>query len=412
MMKKILKKTFSITMIAATLFVYIISPIEVMAKEPETLGDLKNELVELKRKKTENDRKQQSAQEQIKARERAIAQAELDITQAQTDMATAEIKITESTEKIAELKAETEKVLRFYQQMKSKNAVIEYASGASNMTDLVMRLAAIDQITNQAQATLDNLENLIKENEQLKIDLQKKQQELSTQITQYQAKIQSLYGDIANYDKFALDINTQVKVMQDQVNMYVKLCADSSKSYLGDNELLSDCANVPYNAGWLKPLKKGVITSPMGVRDGSFHNAIDIGGNAEGTPIYAAAAGIVSGFVSRHWCGGNMVYIDVTVGGQKYTTYYYHLLKVNVKVGDMVTQNTVIGTVGGGKLTSAKYGGYDSCTTGAHLHFGVQKGSYKISNGVVGIVKSRVIVPPGFPNKVGYRFNSRTDYAA
>lgn len=409
MMKKILKKTFSITMIATTLFVYIISPIEVMAKEPETLGDLKNELTDLKNQKAENDKKQQGAKDQIAYRERAIAQAELDITQAQTDMATAEIKITESTEKIAELKAETEKVLRFYQQMKSKNAVIEYASGASNMTDLVMRLAAIDQITNQAQATLDNLENLIKENEQLKIDLQKKQEELSTQITQYQAKIKSLYGDLANYDKFALDINTQVKVMQEQVNMYVKLCADSPKSYLGDNERLSDCANVPYNAGWLKPLKKGVTTSPMGVRDGSFHNAIDIGGNAEGTPIYAAAAGIVSGFVSKYWCGGNMLYIDVTVGGQKYTTYYYHLLKVNVKVGDMVTQNTVIGTVGGGPSTSKKYGGYDSCTTGAHLHFGVQTGSYNAKNG---IVRARVIVPPGFPNKVGYRFNSRTDYAA
>ena len=90
--------------------------------------------------------------------------------------------------------------------------------------------------------------------------------------------------------------------------------------YLNVDEFLTDCTNVPYNAGWLKPLKKGKITSTIGMRWGSYHNALDIGGNAEGTPIYAAAAGTVSGFVSRYKCGGNMLYINVTVGGEKYTT--------------------------------------------------------------------------------------------
>jgi murein DD-endopeptidase MepM/ murein hydrolase activator NlpD len=99
-----------------------------------------------------------------------------------------------------------------------------------------------------------------------------------------------------------------------------------------------------------------------------------------------------------------MLYINVNVGGVKYTTYYYHLLTVNVKVGDVVTQNTVIGTVGG-YSTSTTHGGYDSCTTGAHLHFGVAKGYYSGS-----INRANVITPPGFPNAKGYRFTSRTDY--
>ena len=91
----------------------------------------------------------------------------------------------------------------------------------------------------------------------------------------------------------------------------------------------------------------------------------------------------------------------------KYTTYYLHLLKYNVKVGDIVTQNTVIGYVGG-YSTSKAHGGYDGCTTGAHLHYGVQSGWYS------GYVKTAnvLIPPPGMKNSVGWRFNSRTDLYA
>ncbi|MBR3297282.1 MAG: peptidoglycan DD-metalloendopeptidase family protein, partial [Firmicutes bacterium] len=251
---------------------------------------------------------------------------------------------------------------------------------------------------------LKQLEALIEENIELKQQLDAKEKQLEGKIVSYQATIKKLYGDIQSYDKFALDIDTQIKTMQKQVDTYVKLCASSSKSYLGDNEKLSDCTNVPYNAGWLKPLNKGVITSTIGSRWGSYHNALDIGGNSEGTPIYAAAAGTIAGIIYRYRCGGNMVYINVVVGGKKYTTYYYHLLTVNVNVGQVVTQGTVIGKVGG-YSTGKNHGGYDSCTTGAHLHFGVANGYYTGS-----INRANVITPPGFPNQKGYKFSSRSDY--
>lgn len=380
---------------------WILSPIQVRAAEPQTLGDLKNELAALKKKKSDNEANQKYTESQIKAREQAIINAEAEISKAQGEMEAAEQKIEESNTKISELKGETEKLLLFLQQMKSQNEYMEYISGASSMTDLMMRISAVEQITSYNQDFLKKLEELIKENEALKIELEKKQKELEGKIVSYQATIKSLYGSLEAYDKFALDIDTQIKTMQSQVNAYVKLCAASSKSYLGDNELLTDCANVPYNAGWLKPLKSGTITSTIGTRWGSYHNALDIGGNKEGTNVYAAASGTVAGIIYRYRCGGNMVYINVNVGGKKYTTYYYHLLTVNVKYGQIVNQNTVIGTVGGGKQTQS----YDKCSTGAHLHFGVANGYYTGS-----IKKANVITPPGFPNKKGYKFKSRTDY--
>ena len=401
---KRLKKT-SLSMLSVLILItWIISPIQVKAKDPETLGDLKNELASLKQQKASNDSKKQNAQSNIRANEAAILKAEADISQAEADIEEAEAKIEESNAKIEELKDQTQQLLKYLQQMQSQNEYVEYISGASSMTDLMMRIAAVEQITSYNQDFLKKLEELIRENEQLKIELAEKQKQLQGKIVSYQATIKKLYGDIESYDKFALDIDTQIKTMQSQVDSYVKLCASSPKAYLGDAELLTDCSQVPYNAGWLKPLNSGVITSLMGTRWGSFHNAIDIGGNKEGTNVYAAAAGTVAGIVYRYRCGGNMVYVNVVVGGKKYTTYYYHLLQVNVKVGQVVTQGTVIGTVGGGSTATSK-GGYDSCTTGTHLHYGVQTGYYSGS-----ISKANVIVPPGFPNQKGWKFKSRTDY--
>ena len=401
MKRKKVTRIFLVFLVSLSL---LISPIKVRAKDPETLGDLKNELATLKQKKASNESNKQNAQNRIAANEQAILKAEAEITQAEADIEEAEAKIEESNIKIAELKEETEKLLVFLQKMQSQNEYIEYISGASSITDLVMRVNAVEQITNYNQEFLGRLEALIVENEELKKELEAKEKALQGKIVSYQATIKKLYGDIQSYDKFALDIDTQIKTMQKQVDTYVKLCASSSKAYLGDSELLSDCTNVPYNAGWLKPLNSGVITSTIGSRWGSYHNALDIGGNSEGTPIYAAAAGTVAGIINRYRCGGNMVYINVMVGNQKYTTYYYHLLTVNVHVGQVVTQSTVIGKVGG-YSTGRSHGGYDSCTTGAHLHFGVAKGYYNGS-----INRANVITPPGFPNQKGWKFKSRTDY--
>ena len=398
-------KIISYFLIISFMITWILGPIQVNASsDPQTLGDLKNELSALKKKKSDNEANQKYTESQIKAREQAILTAESEITKAQSDMEVAEQKIEESNTKINELKIETEKLLKFLQQMKSQNDYLQYISGASSITDLVMRISAVEQITSYNQDFLKELEELIKQNEELKVELEQKQKDLEIKISNYQATIKSLYGDLESYDKFALDIDTQIKTMQNQVNAYVKLCASSSKSYLGDAELLSDCTNVPYNAGWLKPLKSGKVTSTIGTRWGSYHNALDIGGNKEGTPVYAAASGTVSGIIWRYRCGGNMVYINVNVGGKKYTTYYYHLLTVNVSYGQTVTQNTIIGTVGGSS-TAKSNGGYDGCTTGAHLHYGVANGYYTGS-----IKKANVITPPGFPNTKGYKFTSRTDY--
>ncbi len=92
-----------------------------------------------------------------------------------------------------------------------------------------------------------------------------------------------------------------------------------------------------------------------------WHNAIDIGGNAIGTPVIASNAGriVMSDFFANT---GNTIIIEHGFGLK---TIYMHLDERYVNVGDMVQIGESIGTIGNT--------GY---STGAHLHFGV------IANGV------------------------------
>ena len=148
-----------------------------------------------------------------------------------------------------------------------------------------------------------------------------------------------------------------------------------------DNQDLNECVSVKGDTMFRKPLIKGTITSYFGYRidpiRGSyrFHSGTDIGGNAEGTNVYATANGVVGMIIdntSKKICGGRQVYIYHTINGKKYTSGYMHLLDINVKVGDKVTSETVIGHVGGGRKTQS----WESCSTGAHLHFMLGYGWY------------------------------------
>lgn len=398
MMVKRIKKLFIFS-----IFFFIALP-NVLAINEETLGDLRRTYEKFLAEKQANDNKTAAAKADIAKKEAAIKQAEADISKAEHEQEEAEKNIEESNKNIEQLKLESEKVLLYMQQMQSKNVYVEYVTGASSMTEMMMRLEAVNQVTAYIQDTTKNLELEIKRNQELREELIKKQENLSKQIVIYEETIKRLNSNLEEYDKFALSIDDQVKMARDNYEANKKIC----KENLGktdDSVVLNDCTKIPVNGGWLKPLTSGVTTSPVGMRWGSYHNAIDIGGNGEGTKIFAAAAGRVAGIAERTSCGGNRVYIYVNVNGKKYTTFYYHLLRINVKVGDIVDQSTVIGTVGGGRSTATIYGGYDACTTGAHLHYGVANGWYAYHVG-----SGYVITPPGFPNREGYRFSARTDF--
>lgn len=115
----------------------------------------------------------------------------------------------------------------------------------------------------------------------------------------------------------------------------------------------------------------GYVSSPFGPRNNpltgksEIHTGIDLV-NAKGTPIQAAAGGIVlrAGSATGY---GNVVMITHLIDGKVWTTVYGHLDSVAVKAGKTVMPGTVIG-----KLGSTGW------STGPHLHFEIHQGEWAV----------------------------------
>jgi len=111
------------------------------------------------------------------------------------------------------------------------------------------------------------------------------------------------------------------------------------------------------------PLTYTRISSPFGYRrhpilkKKHFHGGVDYAAPT-GTPVRAVAEGKVS-FAARKGPAGKMVKIRHADG---YESFYLHLSRINVKVGQFVSQSTIIGKVGS-----------TGRSTGPHLDFRLKK---------------------------------------
>jgi murein DD-endopeptidase MepM/ murein hydrolase activator NlpD len=123
------------------------------------------------------------------------------------------------------------------------------------------------------------------------------------------------------------------------------------------------------------PAQGGLISRHHPISQGGFatqthsegHFGLDIGNNI-GTPVYSIGPGKVISITneSNNPKGGNAVSILHENGAVK--SYYAHLDKISVSVGDTVDQNTQIGTIG---TSGAIYNGVKRPTS-PHLHFQVK----------------------------------------
>lgn len=118
--------------------------------------------------------------------------------------------------------------------------------------------------------------------------------------------------------------------------------------------------------GW-PTISQYYISSYFGYRWGKVHEAIDIAGSGEGSPIFAAGDGTVVTSQNKGSLG-NHVTIQHPNG---YYTLYAHLHSRNVTVGQTVQKGQQIGTMG-----------HTGFATGTHLHFGLYRNGMPYRDGI------------------------------
>lgn len=166
-------------------------------------------------------------------------------------------------------------------------------------------------------------------------------------------KIKSVNGEQTNV------VIVSSETLTPSVDKVVKV---GTKSYAGGG-------TAPIMSGsWAWPtISQYYISSYFGYRWGKIHEALDIAGSGEGSPIYAAGSGTVVTSQNKGSLGNH-----VTINhGNGYYTLYAHLHSRNVEVGQTVQKGQQIGTMG-----------HTGFATGTHLHFGLYRNGMPYRDGI------------------------------
>jgi murein DD-endopeptidase MepM/ murein hydrolase activator NlpD len=171
----------------------------------------------------------------------------------------------------------------------------------------------------------------------------------------------SMPNDLASNLDLASEHDKLVKNMHEQVAQLQVVSNYKEKDFKTLLGILEEQRNILSATPSILPTK-GHITSRFGYRKSPFtgrreiHKGIDIS-NKKGTPIAAAADGIIS-FAGARGLFGRIITID---HGHGLVTYYAHLDKILKSKGERVRKGEIIAKMGD-----------TGRTTGAHLHYEVQ----------------------------------------
>ncbi len=209
---------------------------------------------------------------------------------------------------------------------------------------------------------VSNLQNEEEKRTQISIEAEDFADEVETQkqaVEREKAQVENKKAQVLKARQNAQNLLAQANKELEKLD---KEHADLEKledAIQADIDRLSSLGGVaPNQLTW--PVTTGYVSSGYKWRrlggTTSFHGAIDIAAS-RGTPIKAAAGGVV--ILARYYgLAGNTVFID---HGGGMTTLYFHMDKIQVKVGQTVITGDQIGTVG----TTGR-------STGPHLHFEVR----------------------------------------
>lgn len=238
-----------------------------------------------------------------------------------------------------------------------------------DLTDFISRYYIIEEITeydnrlvSEVKTQKENIEITKQklENEQAEIKIIKARREQTSIVLNNMKTLQQSY---------VTKLSDAEKKLQEQITAYKREQAEIEAKILEATNGID--ADIQYTGGeMLWPVAKSgtVITSGYGIREHPIqgivksHTGIDIGNAPTGTPVVAAADGIVT---YAGWLGGygNCVMIN---HGDGIVTLYGHGSKIRTSVNQTVKQGDIILEVGS-----------TGNSTGPHLHFEVRvNGNY------------------------------------
>lgn len=386
-MKKMYLKVVSILVIA-TVILNTVSISYAASSISSQKNELNQKIQETKDNLNEVNSQKEESQDKVNNLSSQIDSYESKINSLKSEIETKTNEVNELQKKLDELEAEREK----NQSLLDERLVTLYESGevsyldmllsSTDLTDFISSYYMIETLTAADKELIQNLENDKKEIadtqekvnnslgeiEKNKTELESVQQELSKAKNEEQTKVDKLTeqshdleNDVEEYEKKMKELDAKEKAqeaaLQKKYEEAKKKAEQGNSSGSNSNSGSSSGGSVS-SKGFIRPVKTGKITAGMYYPSGKYHGAVDFGVSV-GTPVYAAADGIV---VTSTWGGSDRYgyYIKIEHYNGLYTLYA-HGSSLVAKVGQEVKQGQLI-----------MYSGNTGNSTGPHLHFEVR----------------------------------------
>ena len=349
-------------------------------------AEAQEELKEVQSKKSE-------AVKQVEAISSQISSYETQIEELDEKISALNTKIAEAEEKIKEKEAEYTKNQGLFEE----RLVASYEAGdtsyldvmlsSQGLTDLISNYYLVSELANYDSELLESIQKQKEEIEATKTTLESDKQEVTTtknskqavanqlqqaktekanyvsQLTADEKEIQSKIDEIEQTNR---QIDKDIKSKQAIIEAAKKQQSSSTTS--GSTSTYSGSAS---SAGFIRPVS-GSITTGMYYSSGGYHGAVDFGSaGINGSPVYAAAAGVVITTRALTTSYGNYVII-YHPSSNLYTLYAHGQAgSICVSEGQSVSQGQQIMRVGS-----------TGNSTGPHLHFEVRTSPGTYSNRV------------------------------
>lgn len=388
-MKKMYLKVVSILVIA-TVILNTVSISYAASSISSQKNELNQKIQETKDNLNEVNSQKEESQNKVNNLSSQIDSYESQINSLKNEIETKTNEVNELQKKLDELEAEREK----NQSLLDERLVTLYESGevsyldmllsSTDLTEFISSYYMIETLTAADKELIQNLENdkkeiadtqekvnsSLNEIETKKSELETVQQQLSDAKDEEQTKVDKLTeqshdleSDVEEYEKKMKELDAKEKAqeaaLQKKYEEAKKKAEQGNSSGSSSNSGGSSSSGSAVSSkGFIRPVKTGSITATMYYSSGKYHGAVDFGVSV-GTPVYAAADGIV---VTSTWGGSDSYgyYIKIKHYNGLYTLYA-HGSSLVVSVGQEVKQGQLI-----------MYSGNTGNSTGAHLHFEVR----------------------------------------
>ncbi|WP_223552904.1 MULTISPECIES: murein hydrolase activator EnvC family protein [Lysinibacillus] len=420
-MKSMAKNSIKTLAAASALFLFIQTP----SAYATNLSDLKDQKNQIESKKdglnssinnksnaiTANEEKQQQILDQIQSLNAEIEKTNNNIKNVMAEIHSANEEIKALEDSIAELLRKIEErdvLLEDRARAIQASGTVSYLDvllSSSSFVDFIDRFSAVNSLMEADRQIIHEQKEDKQKLEEQKQVLESKRKKLEDKKAELDRLKASLDGQKAEKNKLVDQLEKEQEklksekvLLEKEYSEALEISEELQQKIIDEQKRLAEiarqqeekrkaaaaaaAANAAKNNGggslnvvhapqsngtWINPTN-GRLTSPYGWRNigagPEFHYGVDLA-NSTGTPIWAAADGVVS-YAAPLSSYGNAVIITHSIDGQIYATVYAHLNSINVSVGAEVSQGQQIATMGS-----------TGRSTGPHLHFEVHNGPWQ-----------------------------------